>query len=386
LQIEYSAYSILDPFGRVFFMDGNVYRGLTEEGFERYNEMYQCGMISELITKKLIPDTRIANFELPEYKCVLIHEKISPATFCYEWPFDMLKSAGLCILEINKLANTYNYETIDAHPYNILFKGCHPYFIDLGSLARIKNKKEWKGKEEFFGYYLYPLKVWSEVSYSFARKMLADDINCVSYNEFEALTQGSSIFSKSKILKRTRNLFRRAKNKLNGELLGQIEICKNRLLLIKKKTIATQWENYHDAYLNNGNIVASERFEFIVNKINEFNITTVTELAGNQGFLSYLLLEKTTVSHISCTDYDENAVNKMYNLFKTTKHAEKLSPVLLDFIKPVELINGGKISSRLKSQAVLALAITHHLLLTNKYGVEIILDRIAAFFFRICIY
>lgn len=381
-EIHYSAYSLLDSFGRVFFWGNRVFRGINSNSLKLFDKLRDDGLISELEKNNLIPNTFVSNYTTDRFDVVLEHELIHPTTFVYEWGFDMIKGAGKCILKVNEISYKYGYETIDAHPYNILFKGCNPIFIDFGSFSKLNNTSPWKASEEYSSYFKYTLNIWNKVGHNMAKRIYSDDINVFTESEYKSLyglKNSSFQFLKSipnKIINRLK--IKQGKAEYIGRSAELIKLG-NELNRLKRNNITTVWGDYHGFYLNNNKVESTPRFNYIVDKIKELKIKNVTELAGNWGLLSYLIFEGTDVKKIICTDCDEEAINKMYNFFRQNAYLNQLSPVLLDFMKPIELYNSGRPSNRLKSEAVLALAITHHLLLTDNYKIEVILEKISKY-------
>jgi len=377
--IQYSQYSLMDTFGKVFFWDNRVFRGVTDENaLKKYNQLNECGLLSTLIEEQLFPETIKTEFFTEKYFIVLEHSKIHPQSFIYEWSFDMVKAAGFCILNVNKIASKFGYVTIDAHPYNVLFKGCQALFLDLGSFIENKKDKEWNAEKEFNGFYNYPLKIWNKVGYAMARRIYSD-LSCLSYEEYNLLKMISlpnfintiPLIYKRVILKLCRVLHLKKKTDF-------LKIEK-RLTDIKYKTKKSIWSNYHESYLKDNAIDSSPRFDYIIQRTKELGIASATELAGNWGLFSYLLLKRTNVQNIICTDYDEIAVNRMFHFFKNSEYKQSLSPVLIDFMRPVELYISGKPSKRFKSESVYALAVTHHLIIGQGYNIESIFQKIGEY-------
>src|SRR5690606_22761135 len=71
-----------------------------------------------------------------------------------------------------------------------------------------------------------------------------------------------------------------------------------------------------------------------------------------------------------CSDYDENAVDLMYSM---NKGNESLSPVLMNFLFPNTTSFTFPPKDRFQSDLVVALAVTHHILLTQNIPVEFLL-------------
>ncbi len=67
---------------------------------------------------------------------ILSHERIDFPSFPYEWPPEMLYQAGSLTLEIADSILHEGFGLKDATPYNILFRGPTPVFVDLLSFER----------------------------------------------------------------------------------------------------------------------------------------------------------------------------------------------------------------------------------------------------------
>ncbi len=67
---------------------------------------------------------------------ILSHERVDFPSFPYEWPPDMLYEAGSLTLEIADNILHEGFGLKDASPYNILFRGSAPAFVDLLSFER----------------------------------------------------------------------------------------------------------------------------------------------------------------------------------------------------------------------------------------------------------
>ena len=142
---------------------------------------------------------------------------------------------------------------------------------------------------------------------------------------------------------------------------------------IKYTPADTNWKDYHNQYIaDDGSIKASIRFQRIAEIIKLLEIRNLCELAGNQGIFSRILLEQGIVEQIVCSDYDHNAVDIMYLMTKENKI--NCTPVVLNFINPIARTYSKPPNDRFKADAVVALAVTHHLSLTQKIPIESILE------------
>jgi hypothetical protein len=77
---------------------------------------------------------------------------------------------------------------------------------------------------------------------------------------------------------------------------------------------------------------------------------------------------------VICTDYDEIAIDKLVKRFSDQN--VKLAPAILDFVKPLGNLRTDSPIMRFQSDMVIALAVTHHLILTQKISINVILDSL----------
>jgi len=89
---------------------------------------------------------------------VLEHERIAFPSYPYEWPAEMLHAAGLLTLELAKALVEDGLGLKDATPYNVLFRGTEPVFIDVLSFEkRQPGDATWLPYAQFVRTFLLPL-------------------------------------------------------------------------------------------------------------------------------------------------------------------------------------------------------------------------------------
>ena len=89
---------------------------------------------------------------------VLEHERIAFPSYPYEWPAEMLHAAGLLTLELAKALVEDGLGLKDATPYNVLFRGTEPVFIDVLSFERRQpGDATWLPYAQFVRTFLLPL-------------------------------------------------------------------------------------------------------------------------------------------------------------------------------------------------------------------------------------
>ena len=336
-------------------------------------------MIDELVEKKLFVDSKISNYSIGTSSIVLEHKKIrvsSPS----EWSFSMLRDIAISILEINNICNKYGYELHDAHPWNITFSNNQPVFFDFGSIVEKSNRKNWIATEEFIGTVICPLFFYGKKEYFIAVKLLENPSTCRLHLLPSQSVKDSYLFRKFRktISMRSVGLFL-----INIFLRKKLiyYFCKklNKIYIEKKFQYnfkKTDWSDYQDiALVESGDNHVYRRFGYIVDIINEIqNVDTIIDLAGNKGVMSLFLAKKCRFEKIINTDYDFSAIDAGYNFFKKNPQYN-VENYLLNFMTPIRK----DVYKDFKSDIVLALAITHHLLLTQKFAIDDILQKIKHF-------
>lgn len=127
-----------DDVGHVFWWNNEIYRGIKPEHADFYRSLFNIDSTSNLVEHGLIP-TEITPHLLEDYSLVLKHKKIPIVSYVNEWCFSMLTDAALmtCDLQLELLKSDKTLK--DAHPWNTLFEGCKPWFVDTGSIVEYKK-------------------------------------------------------------------------------------------------------------------------------------------------------------------------------------------------------------------------------------------------------
>jgi hypothetical protein len=100
----------------------------------------------------------------------------------------MLRDAALAVLDLEIELAGAGLTLQDAHPWNVLFDGPTPYWVDFGSIVPARADVLWRAYDEFCNFYLHPLLVMAEGHHRVARRMLTDSDDGVLQAEAVALT------------------------------------------------------------------------------------------------------------------------------------------------------------------------------------------------------
>lgn len=136
--IELKKYTTLsyngDTLGKVFRMDGKIYRGIYKESVDYFRKLWATGLIQVLASHSLLPKTKITQYYSDEYPLILEHQivDISPSKL---WNSTMILDACITMTLINDICKRNGYKLIDGHLNNMTYNKGKPIFIDIGSIV-----------------------------------------------------------------------------------------------------------------------------------------------------------------------------------------------------------------------------------------------------------
>lgn len=357
-----------DKNGAVFYWDNNVYRAIPSQMAPVYRELLRNENKSKLFDIGLIK-TEIAEVELEGYELVLLHEKIPIISYVTEWSGSMLKDAALLTLELNLALKEFGLEIQDAHPWNILFIGCTPKFIDFSSIVPLRATNKWKAAQEFVGTFYNPLRL---IAYGFHRQARSLLVN------WETL-RGKRI-SKSEIYKillrkyyfyQAIKFFLESAPLIDLERETTIESLKRKISVIKIPLSKSSWSDYCDEEVDLSTIEDWMVKRRVVNEIIlRCKPKSLLDIGSNTGWFSKLAALNGI--NVIAFDLDETSINKLYQNNKLQNL--KILPLAMNFVKPTPAYGISlrciPAIERYKAEMVLGLAIMHHLVFKQKIDFE----------------
>lgn len=186
--LAFHSLSFNDENGRLFKWQGDIYRAISPHQAPLYQDLLQQGIVSELVSKKLLIETELTNFIVENYTMVLKHRRLDFVSYPKEWCGDMLKDAALLHLDLCLELERHGLTTNDAHSLNILFDKCQPIFIDFGSIKQISSDSSLDfNYRQFCRFFLNPLRLMSQGQGRIARWLMHDYERGVLPDDVEAL-------------------------------------------------------------------------------------------------------------------------------------------------------------------------------------------------------
>ena len=376
----------IDPICNLFFYGKRVLRAVKPAYEEQVQHMFDSGMMQELIDGGLFVETWISDVKIEGFNLVMEHKRIEFWNYPYEWSFTMLRDAALVVLDTNKVANKYGYELFDVHGNNMVFDMCKPVYIDFGSFFKVdpRNGKGWSGYLHFYNSFYMPLYLYKKGYYDLSQTIMlfhgyysTKDLFLLRYRNARLFgTKVSDLiykwFFNSRRLANARYFKVEEKfsdHKHASYIFKFKKFYQNKFSLnkafrlmngLKKSGFDSYWKNYHDEITPGKNARFLRLAELIDTKLTDAK--TMIELASNQGKFANFVLENTHIEQMIATDYDKNALDHIY---RNNKGSKKVLPLLYDFVRPNGRRIDTNIEERIKADVVMALAVTHHLVLTQ---------------------
>ena len=174
--------SFRDPAGYLLNVDGRIIRMVRQPAVLDFTASLSSAAAREFTETGRLIHTRIMDSseaqhllrrmefaELPDREDVGIiaeHERIPFPSFPYEWPPEMLHAAGLLTLDLAEALLEEGFGLKDGSPYNVLFVGPKPIFVDALSLEkRDPSDPTWLPYAQFVRTFVLPLLVNKSFSF-----------------------------------------------------------------------------------------------------------------------------------------------------------------------------------------------------------------------------
>jgi SAM-dependent methyltransferase len=155
--------SFRDPAGTVLRSAGRILRAVEPgsvgelENFLATQAARDAIEAGKLVTSVRLTLEEAANLHLGS-AAIFEHERIPFPSYAHEWPPEMLAAAGTLTLELFRRALREGFGLKDATPYNILFRGPRPVFVDVLSFEhRQPRDASWRAYAQFVRTFLLPL-------------------------------------------------------------------------------------------------------------------------------------------------------------------------------------------------------------------------------------
>jgi SAM-dependent methyltransferase len=378
--------SFRDPANRVFYADGDVFRGLGPRAAEDWRALAASDFFPPLLAAGKVCRTEAAEpatvFSADDgrWTTVLRHERIPFVSYPYEWSFAMLRDAALLHLEILRAAVPAGFTTKDGSAYNLQWRGTQPVFIDVGSFEPARDGEPWAGYRQFCQTMLYPLMLQAHLGLDF-QPWLRARIDGVEPRQMRPLFGGTRRF-RAGVLKHVHlhdAMQTRHGTSSTREVREQLRDAgfSRRLVLATVRAVdklvrrldwqppASHWSQYQETCGYSAQ--DRERKErFVGAALAEAGTPNlVLDLGANDG--SYARIAARHARYVVAVESEPAVVDQLYRRLRG-EGAPRILPLVMDLADPSpgggwRGVERGSFAGRAKPDAVLALAVIHHLVL-----------------------
>ena len=405
--------SFRDTSAYVFRLGDRIIRGLSERALNNYLGAQKSGLMERAVEQGLlIASTQLSEDELlniinqnsadqpqpsfgikgiigargENFAAFLEHPLVPMITYPYEWCFEQLKDAALQHLKLQLLALEFDYELSDATAYNMQFMANNPLalHIDPPSLRPYRPGRPWEAYNQFCRQFLFPLLLENRKSVPFQRyyrgSLNGIDVNDMAqilspWQKWSSLTVLIHLQLQASAIKRTSSNVigdkdAGAKNTLKIPVISK---SKYQTLLtnlqdviqgLTSKRSKTYWADYAQINSYSDQQKQAKR-KFIQEQIENWGCSSIADIGGNTGEYSESALRGGAKIAL-CLDSDIDALSVAYAKHKSSDHG--LLPFVMDWSNPSPSQGWGgyerkSLRDRMKVDAVLALAIIHHIVI-----------------------
>jgi hypothetical protein len=378
--------------GFVFRYEGKLYRQVNEAARADYDALMSSGLYGELVGEGLLiehEEVELAGTSPGAYK-ILQPTQLPFISYPYEWSFGQLKDAALATIEIQKRALAKRMSLRDASSYNMQFHAGRFVLIDTLSFEVRQEGRPWIAYRQFCQHFLAPLAL---MSYRDVRlnQLLRVYIDGAPLDLAAALLPGKA---------RTRiplqlHIFSHAKAQLRGgggpsgsgkspsisenALIGIVDSLRKGVEGLDLGLSKSTWSDYYDE----ADHYSSEAFEnkkrLVESYIDEIAPTQLWDLGANVGLFSRVASAKGIFT--VAWELDPQCVERNYRDAKKEGETQLL-PLVLDLSNPSPGMGWANqerddLAGRGPADAIMALALIHHLAIGNNVPLTLVAAYIA---------
>ena len=381
-----------DKTGLLFFSENRILRGIYPKSESFVLNLMNSDFFKIATEKKLFVETKVVEDEIDGFELVVEHSNLSPLCLAYEWTPAKIKKMALQVLQLMELCEAHGYCLVDPHVNNVGQSFSGFYYLDLGSFIKgCDSKVKEKSKAIFIRNFLFPLMLIERGQVELARSIflrraeLPDSEIYKTQYFFRPLFLSIVIANMCKIWNKARiadamNWHAKGiplllskvivkvfpKHNFAKELKGLNNIVRNK----KTKTI-TEWANYQ----KKAKVQDLARFDQYIEIARDLEpFESAVDLACNEGGLAKKIIEQKISKRVFAIDTEASALESL-----DSENITGVLTLLSDVMRPDGRLYDTHIRERVQSDCVFALALTHHLYLTQGFSWNAIIESITKY-------
>lgn len=389
-----------DPATTLFNSDMGLLRGVKGERAVLYKKLFAEDVFNNLTQKRLLIETELLEDSLAGFDILFKHRRLPFVSFPEEWSAGMYKDAALHVLELEKELVRYDLTLWDPHPWNVLFDGTRPIWVDLGSIQPAAEDSLWIRSSEFIRFFLYPLRLYAAGHGQIVRSCISGTTEGIDMRVMLGLSglryalPASLKWHLQRVAKPVVSSLRRKWSKSNSSSVSQGKLVtkqqrmkylnqlSDEINCIKMPSERTAWSHYYENNypdFSDTSKWTDKHHSFA--KILELSCpATILDIGANTGWYSEFAAKKGI--KVVATDVDDVCVDRMYNRLSNSEIC--LLPAVLDIRNPtpakgLNYRQWPSAVSRFQVDLVVALALVHHLVFKHWLEFGQIVAALSAF-------
>ena len=406
--------SFRDPSGRLLLLDDRALRVVKQEALADLKAFLDSRTFAHFAAREAIVATRFLEDEEigavvgmeevrecapdPGELTFVEHERVWFPSFPYEWPPQMLYGAASLTLDLMESLVDEGLGLKDATPYNVLFRGPRPVFVDLLSFEkRAAGDPIWTACAQFERTFLLPLLVNKEFKIGLDQLLTTrrdglepEDVYplCGFWQRLTptVLTKvtlptwlgrrhdaGDASLYKSRALDNP--------EKARFVLESLLKRLRRALARLKPESgKQSTWSDYLDTNNNYTPAHFRAKEEFVRQTVEELRPARVLDVGCNTGHFSALAAR--SGARVVAIDYDPVVAGETWK--RAREEGLDIQALAVNLTRPTPALGWRNQEfpsflerARGKFDAVLMLAVIHHMLVTERIPLAEILDQAA---------
>ena len=392
--------SFRDPAGTVLRSAGRILRSV-EPGSVAELEAFLVTQAARgaIEAGELVTSVRLSPEEAAELNlgsaAAFEHQRIRFPSYAHEWPPEMLAAAGALTLGLFRSALRDGFGLKDATPYNVLFRGPKPVFVDVLSFERRQARDAtWTAYAQFVRTFLLPLAAHRHFGLSpadtfagkrdglepsefyqwagFWKRLTPPLLSLVTIPKWMGGTASAETYHTKPAASPEQAQF------ILDHLLRN---CEEQLKSVAPRpNVQSVWSGYldHKSLYSGAQLEAKERF--VREALELAGPRTVLDVGANEGRFSFLAAQRG--ASVVAVDSDPAVVGTIWR----QAHAQNrdVLPLVVDLTRPTPAIGwrNQECDSFLQRaighfDMVMMLAVLHHMLVTERVPLEELLGLAA---------
>jgi SAM-dependent methyltransferase len=395
--------SFRDPAGALYRHGDRILRAVYPESAPELDAFLATRAARAAIaTGKLVPSVRLSPEEYPASAdpdaALYEHERVWFPSYPHEWPVELLYAAGRLTIELFQSALSEGFGLKDATPYNVLFRGASPVFVDVLSFERRELRDAtWIAYAQFVRTFLLPLLAHREFGASSADVFLRrrDGWEPEELYRWASLRQRLSPgflnivtlphwmtkrMERNAAPEKYQSPLQDSAEKARYILEHLLEDCRTKLERLEPRKTASAWTEYLDHKSLYTPAQLEEKEGFVQEVLAVARPRTVLDVGANEGRFSFLAAR--SGASVVAIDTDPAVAGNLWRAAATVKL--DVLPLVVDLTRPTPGLGwrNGECSSFLDRargsfDVVMMLAVIHHMLVTERIPLDELL-RLAA--------